>query len=254
MRMVIAGLALAMAVPASAQPVMTEPLAAGEVLLELNATGTVTSRADLATLSLEVSAQGSNEAEARAALAARISRLTRIARAAGVTAADIEVGDVSTTTTDPNMMMAMDDAMPDDGTTAQPPEPAEPVLVTNARSSIELRVRNVDRVGALTEQIGTDGVFVIPIPAYTLVATEGPRRTARSQALASARADAEAYAAAIDMRVLRVVRVTERVGFDFLSMMMSERSMQRAMGMSANSGPDIETTIILGVDFALGPR
>ena len=71
MRLIIAGLTLALAasapLAASTQaPVTMPPLAPGEVLVEVNALGMVTTRADRATLMLTVSGNGETEAQARA--------------------------------------------------------------------------------------------------------------------------------------------------------------------------------------------
>ena len=77
-----------------------------------------------------------------------------------------------------------------------------------------------------------------------------PRRSGGAEARGAgagarpARADAEAYAAALGLRVVRVVRVTERVGMDFFSMMMNESDACAAMNGGAQNEPDIETMMI----------
>ncbi len=106
MRLVIA-LAAAAALPiltlaapagtARAQsPVATQPLADGEVLLEVDAVGSATTRADLATFHLVLSCFGATEAEARRESEQQIERVRAAARSVGVAAEDIEVNSAST--------------------------------------------------------------------------------------------------------------------------------------------------------------
>lgn len=262
MRLVITGLALALAVPllagdAGAQPVTTAPLAANEVLLEVNATGSVTARADMATLSVAIRVQASTAEEARRDAEAQVRRITEAARRAGIAAADIEAGEIqtysdemygNTMTMDTNMaMMEANAAM-----AAEEMVDAAYTPMVAATGQMTVKVRNIARLEAVQAAIAEAGGYASA--TYTLSDTAGPRREARVQAIAAARADAEAYAAALGLRVLRIVRVTERSGMDFFSMMMNENAMRARMGMGEQTEPRIETMMSLGVDFALAPR
>jgi len=255
-----AALALAGTLPgasATAQaPVSTQPLAPGEVLLELNASGSVTTRADMAVMTIRASAEGNTNAEARQAVAAEVARLTAVARRAGVAPADIRVGDSMIS---PSFDVL--DAPPPlfDVAEANSAASAEPMAVpprraASAHALIAIRGRDVAQLAPMLRALEEANAIVDAAPAYSLNDTDTPRREARSRALARARADADAYAAALGMRVVRVVRVTERLGFDFVSMMMNERAMRRQLEASENRGPDIETSVLIGVDFALAPR
>lgn len=259
MRLVITGLALALAIPALggdaiAQAVSTAPLAANEVLLEINATGSVTTRADLVTLQASVNASGSTPEEARRNAEAQIRRITQAARAAGIATGDIEVGEINTVAN--NDMAMMNAAMPDDAmmdaNMAAPIEDMSMPSSAMATAAVTLKLRNVARLDALSNALQQAEIYA-PSQVYSLANPAGPRGDARSRALAQARADAEAYAAALGLRVARVVRVTERGGMDFFSMMMNEGAMRRQMN-GQQDGPDIETMMTLGVDFALAPR
>src|SRR5688572_23411343 len=88
---VAAGIPLGSA--ARASPVSTQPLAAHEVLLEVSASGTATSPAELATLTGMLSTRGATEAEARRAREADVRRIIAAARRAGVAASDVTIGD-----------------------------------------------------------------------------------------------------------------------------------------------------------------
>jgi uncharacterized protein YggE len=98
-------------------------------------------------------------------------------------------------------------------------------------------------------------------PTYSLSDDRPARRAARAEALEQANADAEAYAAGLGLRVARVVRVTERIGLESLSLLSdaSERvrlAMRSPVAAGASEGrePEIRTSVVVGVDFALAPQ
>jgi uncharacterized protein YggE len=265
MRLAVLGLSLALAGAApfgtlAAQgPAATPPLAAGEMLLEVNALGNVTARADRATMTVVITADGATEAEARRDAEAKVRRLTAALRAAGVAEADIRTRPVSTTvnlelvtTVDTSMDMA--DA-PANAAAAvvedsQPPQPS-----ASASASMEIVVRDLGRIEAVQAAFATEGMPPFAPTTYALNDASVPRRLARAQALRTARADAEAYAAALNMRVVRIVRVTERIGLDGLGLFISEAdSLARLFGPMGARGPEIPTMVAVGVDFALAPR
>ena len=259
MRLVILSLALALtaSAPLAAEvqaPVSVQPLAAGEVLLEVNALGTVSSRADRATMTVSVSGSGATEAEARAATQAAIRDVRTALRRLGVAETDIRAMPVTTSVMastmdmmDANMTMdAMDNAASEAG------------MVTSSASGqaqVEIVIRNVDRVPAVQEALMERGIYAA-VPLYVLTDDSGPRRQARAQALAKAQADAEAYAASLNMRVVRVVRVSERLGLDMLGLFASEmQSLGQIFATGAMMrGPEVQTFVTVGVDYALAPR
>jgi len=266
MRLVIAGLALALALPAAGVPclgmavaqvpVATQPLAVGEVLLEVNGMGTVTTRADLATLLVPISVGGANEAEAT------VDRIAAAAASVGVGADDIVRHPI--TTGDPTLAFTAREpvvivpSVPEGGSSRRPP------LITpsdryrgqvGASSQIEIRLRDISRFEQLRSAIKAAGAAYVPEPVYALTDDRGARAEARARALAQARANADGYASALGMRVVRVVRVTERVGVDLIGAMISEGPrMRRMMSGVEGRNPEISTTIALGMDFALAPR
>jgi uncharacterized protein len=249
MRLVILGISLALAgsaplVPAVAQPVSTQPLAPGEVLLELSAVGTASTRADTATLNVMVFASGATPTAALAATEALTRRVADLARANGVATADINVrpirDDMSDAMMASNTMMMAEDAAP------------------STSGSIEIRVREIARLDALVAALSALERVMVSNPVYALSDTGPARREARARALATLRADAEAYAAAANMRVLRIVRITERAGLDFMGLAFGNSDlMRRTMGGVAgtdNNDPNVATFVIVGADFALAPR
>jgi uncharacterized protein YggE len=124
--------------------------------------------------------------------------------------------------------------------------------------SLTIRVRDMNRVAEVRNEIGrvegnaalfgTNAVFTLSDPGTA-------RSEARMRALASARADAEAYATALNMRVARLVRVTDRVGVDLIGLMMSEPGRRSTIsGPETTPDGDAQVTVPVGVDFVLAPR
>jgi uncharacterized protein YggE len=131
--------------------------------------------------------------------------------------------------------------------------PAEPEFILS--SAVEVRLRNLDKVAELTQALQEAGVEIYADPVYAPGDQSAARRTARAEAMATARADAEAYAASLGLRVVRVVRVTERMGLDLVSLLVNNASLLTSMFQPARAqGPEIPTFVTVGVDFALGPQ
>ena len=272
MRLVVMGLTLALAASgppaATAQaPVMAPPLAPGEVLLEVNAVGLVTTRADRATMTFTITGSGETEAAARTATQQSIAEIRAMLRGHGVTDADIRIQPINTyqiesmETAMTNAMEAMDAAAADMNTTeaSNMAEAVAPVSgpSVSANAQTEIVVRNIDRVPAIQSALMERGIFSASAVNYALNDDSGPRRQARMQALQKARADAESYAAALNMRVVRVVRVTERLGLELLGMAATENQIVSLMfGPNAARayGSQVPTVAVVGVDYALAPR
>jgi uncharacterized protein YggE len=122
-------------------------------------------------------------------------------------------------------------------------------------SGVEVRLRNLDKVAELTQALHEAGVEIYADPVYAPGDQSAARRTARAEAMATARADAEAYAASLGLRVVRVVRVTERMGLDLISLLVNNSSLLTSMFQPARAqGPEIPTFVTVGVDFALGAQ
>lgn len=241
-----AALALASAPGRAEGPVRTQPLAPGEVLLELSAVGTARSRADLASFTALITTPGATAAEALRANEQAVERVAAAARSVGVAPADISVDDM----VDPDVeMMATIVEGPLGLEGAEGPRPRHVV-----RSSMQVRLRDPGRVSALKQAFREAGADQVSGPTYLLSDDRPARRAARADALATARIDAEAYAAALGMRVLRVVHVTERLGMEMTSLLFSNTAMMRSLRGGAQSDPDVETQVIVGVDFALAPQ
>jgi uncharacterized protein YggE len=253
MRLVVLGaaLALGLAIPASAEtPVSVQPLASGEVLLEVNALAYVTSRADRATLSVLVTAEGADAPAARRATEARLARVVAAVRAAGIAADDIDAGRVTTSAAYP--LMTADMAMTSVATRAA--TDPEPTRTATGNATLTITIRNVERVEPVRDVLAANEVESYQPPDYRLVENSAQRREARLQAMRKARADAESYAAGMNMRIVRVVRVTERLGLGGLGLIASEAdTVGNLFSRSWRRSPEVDTIVTVGVDFALAP-
>lgn len=270
-RALAAGAALTIASAAAAQSgqtspgVMTQPLAVGEVLLEVSGDAIGRARPDAATISVSIRAAGANDEGAQAAHDAILRRIRQAATAAGVSPGDI--------TSEANRAeLVMFDVEEPPPSSVEPPPPVHlpegpqspPIRVEivspeprpQVYSDLSIKVRNLGRLDALTTAIMQAGGRVLGRPRHE-VSNDGPaRQVALIQALAEARAKADAYASALGLRIVRMVRVTERVGFDFLSVMFGEMTggPQAMRQMYEPNEEGVAVPVTVGVDFVLAPR
>jgi hypothetical protein len=211
---------------AAESPASLPQLREGEVLLEADGLAVVHTPATSATLSTTVSGRGATEAAARSSLDAEIRRVREAARGAGAAAADVSAG--------PAIRYQADTLFNfDPPSTADSAAEARPAYVF--RSTIVIRLREASRALELNGAIGGD-MAGLSAPVYEIADHAGPRREARRQAIAVARADAEALAEAVGMRIVRTLRVTERAGLDFAGMMLTEQN-ATAWSASGLQGP-----------------
>ena len=249
MRLVALGLALglgvAIAALASAQ-VSVAPLAPGEVLVQTSSLGRIVSAPDRARLGLLVSAEGPNSEIARRETRTRLARVNAVLAAAGIAPADIQGGEVSDgfaySAMSPDLLLAAGNYGPS-GSGAE-----------TASAALQVTIRDVGRLAALRESLQALDI-VIGTPSYFLADDSAARSAARAQAMAKARAEAETHAASLNLRVVRIARVTERIGLEGLNLVVTEA--QAIGGLFTRMGRpsrDVETMVAVGVDFVLAPR
>lgn len=257
MRRTVIGLSLALLVSvpliAVAQaPVTTQQLANGELLLQLGAIGVETVPADVAIMTASLMGRGETEAAARADLDRRYRALAAAAQGAGVPASAISQSEIRASSVDDMAMMNAVAAMDDNMAMAE----SSPMM--SASSTVIIRVTEMGRIAAarraIEATIGNDlgSLFVM----YSLDDNRAARQAARTRALATVRAEAETYAASLNMRVARMVRISERTGVELLPHLFGDTTLMRSVG----GGPfnfresNITVPVAVGVDFVLVPR
>ncbi len=248
--------AFSLTAPAAAAadtPATVPQLVPGEVLLEVDGLGIVHTPASSATITANLNCTGTSRDDALRNLDAEIARVTAAARAAGAAPNDIVV----------RSRRAAELRLPFDGVEPTLPGGGEAAATSSytAQATIVIRLRDVNRAAALAETAGaSDPVQMFAgfgnNPMYEHADDRAARREARQRAISSARADAEAYADAVGMRIVRMIRITERAGFDFVGMLATEREAESRFGwLRAPRGEaQVETRAVVGVDFVLGPR
>jgi uncharacterized protein YggE len=239
------------AVPAAADsPISLPPLAPGEVLAEVTGLGVATNPATRASIRAAIAAPGDDDAQARRKLDDIMRQVTAAARAAGVAAADIEIGTPLLSADEYAMTQNMSTFDVGEMNEAAPP-------ARYARMPVTILIRNPRAAAELHATLtGIEHVSVNSLD-YALDDNSAPRRAARADAVRRARADAESYAASMNMRVSRVLRVTERIGSDISGTMLSGNSalLRDIEGREADVGDGtIRTYALVGVDYALAPR
>jgi len=255
----LAASSLVLAVPAAADsPVSLAPLAPGEVLLEVSGVGIARTPATSATLTATVAANGDTEAEARRSAMTALQRINAAARAAGIAAADIDAGAVQVST-DPyaSYSEAMYENTVSDMNASDAMMNMTAVPGHTATASVSIRFRSPAAAAPLQRTLAALENVTAGEPAYQLDDDSAARRTARAEAVRKARVDAETYAATMNMRVARVLRVTERTGLDLLALGLTENStiLREVQGLERQMRDgQIGTYAIVGIDYALAPR
>jgi uncharacterized protein len=233
------------------------PLAPGEILLQTNALGQVATPGDRAVLSLLVAATGADEAAARRALRTKLDRIGAGLRTEGIAPADVETG---ATTIGINYAglspdLAMLAAARDVRNVASSAAAGEGDAGVTANAALSITFRDVSRLDAVRDMLIANGVELYTQPLYSLADDATQRREARHRALARARVDAEAHAASLNLRVVRVVRVTERIGLDVLGLTLSDtNAFSSLFARFGRLSRDVDIVAAVGVDFALAPR
>ncbi|TFI56374.1 DUF541 domain-containing protein, partial [Sphingomonas parva] len=168
-------------------------------------------------------------------------------RRLGVRAEDIQTGHAARIGFIGNAAYTVEGGPLGDGPGAEAPM-AGAARAGDARM-ISIRLGAPERFAELDAALAREGATAVTAPDFQVADPDGQARAAKLDALRRARADAEAYAAALDMRVARIVRVAD-----------AERSADDAIEMirlmSRDSAPDarVETRAAVTVEFALAPK
>lgn len=164
-------------------------------LLTVNASATTRTAPDLAIVTLGVVARGQTARAAQEAQTARMNAVMAAVRAAGV--ADNEV-------------QTIDYAL--DPQYAYPRNAAPRITGYESRNTVAIRVRDISAISGLVDATVADGANQLQGIQFTYQDEEASLDAARAQAVSAARVRAERYAEAADMKVARVLSITEPGG------------------------------------------
>jgi uncharacterized protein len=207
-----------------------------ETLLSVSATGQAEMRPDMASFTAGMSTIRSDAKTATAANAEAMDKLVAALEKQGVEEKDIQTKNVSVNRIDwgPNKNKF------------------------EAINQVSVRVRKVDTASAAIGAATDSGANILSGPSLTQSDPEKAKLSGYGAAYKAARAKAEAYAIAADMRVSRVLTIRDG-GVQNMPMpeyAYAEQAAPRAVSASAppiRTGTDIET-VSTTIDFALEPK
>ena len=229
-----AAFAAPMTAAAQTPPPPVAPPAQG-TLLQINADGSSEARPDLATINLGVTTEGQTAQAALQENARRMTALTQALRRAGVAERDIQTSNVSV---HPQQQYR---------------EGQEPLITGyQANNTVNARVRNVNNLGRVIDAAVAAGGNTIHGVSFSHAEPEAQLDAARRDAIAEARRRAELYASALNLRVARIVAVSEGGGWSppIPMPMMAARNMAQDSATPISPG-EIETRVSVSVTFEL---
>ncbi len=191
MRMMLPAFLLLAGAPAAvAQPAPAAAVAGTR--LDIVATGEVTRVPDIVRIGAGVVTQAPSAVEAIRQNAARMERVRAALARAGVAPRDIQTSNISL---QPDYVYAEN----------QPPR----LTGYRASNEVAVRFRDIAQSGRILDALVAEGANQINGPSLGIDRPEAALDEARVAALANARARAELYARAMNMRVRRVLLVSE---------------------------------------------
>jgi len=206
-----------------------------EVLVQIAATGTADTRPDEARFTAGVQTIDATAAAASTRNAAVINRVVAALRGLEIRPEDVQSRQVS---------LARIEYGRDRGR-------------YQANNMIEVRVRNVDRVGQAIAATTDAGANVVSGPDLRVSDPNAANRSAYANAYRAARARADAYAQAAGLRVARVLSIRDgsggayRLGHDY-DMAAEEAAPANARSAAPPVPPGLTTSqVSVRVDFAL---
>ena len=220
---------------ASAQTAAT--VASDGTLLSVSVQAEAKRVPDIATLSAGVVTQA---ADANAALRANAEEMTKVVaaiKAAGIAERDIQTSGVNL---NPQYRYAGN----------QPPA----ITGDQASNNVNLTVRNIGKLGKILDALVATGANQVSGPSFDVDDKESAYDEARRSAIDKAQKRAEMYAKTLDMRVRRIVSISEGGGYGppRPMPMMAMARMEKAQADTPISPGESSLSVNLDVVFELG--
>lgn len=211
-----------------------------ETLLSVSATGEAETRPDQAQFQAGVNSWAGDAKSASTANAAKMAEVLNALRGAGVADKDVQTRAVSVQRLDWGDRKGQ----------------------YQAANVVNVTVRNVDRAGAAVTAATNSGANLLSGPDLRMADPERAANAAYTAAYKAARSRADAYAAAADMRVARVLSIRDSGGAQGNrqlpgavpvappSVVMEQSSVAAGRVMAGQT----TSTVAVQVDFALAPK
>lgn len=221
--------------PAPAPQLRLEP---GEALLRVNAWGSQVSAPDVMRMTVGTVTVGRTARDATNANNEVAARIIAAARALGVERRDVQTSSLS-----------VDPQMDEDKAGREGRAPRITGYV--ASNTLELRIRDLARAPEMIDALFEAGANSVRGPIFSLSDPRPAEREARRKAVAAAREQAETYADALGMRIVRLLQLSEASETAF----MGSNSLNNAglFSASVESGV-LQTRITVNVEYAMAPR
>ena len=216
-------------------------LLAAAPLAQVAAHGRVQTRADRVTLTVPVYTPGETADAARTAALAKIEALRKALVAAGFAPSAIVAQDPQSPMPPE---LAGNEFVPSPAVRARPPR--------FANASVRIVANGAAQAVRAQEILTAQSLSVVGAPELALVDDRAARAAALANAMANARADADVLAAGLNMRVVRIVRVsTAGPGLPFPNFADLAAIFQRERG---NATGEVVTEVPIQIDFVFAPR
>jgi uncharacterized protein YggE len=225
---------------AQAIPIALNP---GEVLLSVDADGQHLDRPDVMSITAGVVTTARTAKGALDANAVLANRLLQAVRAAGLAPRDIRTDDLRVTP-----QYAKEEPSPDDEE-----EGVRRIVGYVAHNRLNLQLRDLAKAPAVIDALFAAGANEVRGPHFSLSDPKPAIRAARLSAVAEARVEADTYAEALGMRIVRALRVSERQSFEADESNYIVVTGSRIPATPVEPG-EIATRVRVWVDYAMVPR
>lgn len=185
-------LALALSAPAAAQSTGAPLLPPDATLLSVSAQAEASRAPDIATVSAGVVTQAADGNTAMRQNAEQMNRVLAAVRAAGVADRDVQTSGINL-----HPQYRYEDN--------QPPR----ITGYQASNTVNVKLRDVAKMGKVLDALVASGANQINGPSFGIDNAEPLYDQARVEALRRARDRADTYAKALDLRVRRIVSISE---------------------------------------------
>ena len=226
------------AAPAQTEQVPQPRLEPGEALLRIEAQGSHVSTPDVMRMTVGTVTTGSTAREATNASNLVSAKLLAAARALGVERRDVQTSSLSV---DPQM------------DEVRAVREGRPPRITGymAKNELELRIRDLARAPELIDALFEAGANSVEGPTFSLSDPRPAQREARRKAVAAAREQAETYADALGMRIVRVLQLSEGSETAFMG---SNSLANTSIAQASFEAGVLQTRVTVDVDYAMVPR
>ena len=225
----------ALSAPAAAQAQGIPSLPPDATLLSVSSQAEARQAPDIATVSAGVVTQAADGNTAMRQNAEQMNRVLAAIKAAGVAGTDVQTSGINL-----NPQYRYEEN--------QPPR----ITGYQASNTVNVKLRDVSKMGKVLDALVASGANQINGPSFGIENPEPLYDQARVEALGQARARAETYARALDLRVRRIVSISE--GGAAMPLPMPRMAMMKADAYESTPVAAGESSVSVNLDvvFELG--